>query len=58
LYGFSGDRRKPGKAITAAARAKQLGTNSPAGRLGRIIFLAINLTKPVGKPQKNNLFLN
>jgi hypothetical protein len=57
LYGFSGDRRKPGKAITAAARAKQLGTNSPAGRLGRIILLAINFSKPDGKPQKNKCLL-
>jgi hypothetical protein len=56
VYGFSGDRRKPGKAITTAAIARQLGTNSPAGRLGRIIFLAMNFTEPVGKPQKINRF--
>jgi hypothetical protein len=57
VYGFSGDRRKPGKHITTAARAKQLGTNSPAGRLGRIILLAINFTEPDGKPQKNKCLL-
>jgi hypothetical protein len=57
VYGFSGDRRKPGKPITTAARAKQLGTNSPAGRLGRIILLAINFSKPDGKPQKNKCLL-